>query len=63
MFVDEEEISIASNTHLLKNEVHFFIQEVLNEVRLPYKLSDLQLLSIHVIVSPTGSGKTNVIYL
>ena len=68
---DEDEISLAIYSHLLSDEVHHYILEVLNEVRLPYKLSDFQLLSLHVLgsgnnlllVSPAGSGKTNVIYL
>ena len=68
---EEDEISLATYSHLLSDEVHHYILEVLNEVRLPYKLSDFQLLSLHVLgsgnnlllVSPAGSGKTNVIYL
>ena len=68
---EEDEISLATYSHLLSDEVHHYILEVLNEVHLPYKLSDFQLLSLHVLgsgnnlllVSPAGSGKTNVIYL
>ena len=68
---DEDEISLAIYSHLLSDEVHHYILEVLNEVCLPYKLSDFQLLSLHVLgsgnnlllVSPAGSGKTSVIYL
>ena len=68
---DEDQISIAVNSHLLNDQVHHHLQEVLQEVQLPYKLSDFQLLSLHVLgsgknlllVSPAGSGKTNVIYI
>ena len=68
---EEDNISIADNGHLLSDKVHHYLQEVLSEVNLPYSLSDFQLLSLHCIgsgknlmlISPTGSGKTNVIYL
>ena len=68
---DEDQISIAAYSHLLSDQVHQCIQEVLHEVQLPYSLSDFQLLSLHVLgsgrnlmlVSPAGSGKTNLIYL
>jgi hypothetical protein len=70
-FEDEGAISIASHSHLLSDEVHYYITEVLSEVKLPFTLSDFQLISLHIlgsgrnlmIVSPTGSGKTIVIYL
>ena len=68
---EEDKISIADNGHLLSDKVDHYLQEVLSEVNLPYSLSDFQLLSLHCIgsgknlmlISPTGSGKTNVIYL
>ena len=70
-FEDEGEISIASHSHLLSDQVHYYITEVLNEVQLPFTLSDFQLISLHILgsgrnlmlLSPTGSGKTIVIYL
>ena len=40
---EENEISLATYSQLLSDEVHHYILEVLNEVRLPYKLSDFQL--------------------
>ena len=68
---EQDQISISDHQHLLNDVVHHYIQEVLSEVHLPYRLSDFQLLSLHVLgsgknlmlLSPTGSGKTNVIYL
>ena len=68
---EEDKITVTDHQHLLSDQVHLCIQEVLHEVKLPYKLSDFQLISLHVLgsnknlmlVSPTGSGKTNVIYL
>ena len=68
---EEDHISIANHQHLLNDVVHQYLQEVLHEVQLPYRLSDFQLLSLHVLgsgknlllLSPTGSVKTNVIYL
>ena len=68
---EEDQISIAENVHLLNDQVHIFIQELLQEIRLPFSLSNFQLLSLHVLgssknlmlVSPTGSDKTMVIYL
>ena len=68
---DNDQISIVKYAHLLNDHVHQYIHEVLLEIQLPYKLSDFQLLSLHVLgstknlllVSPAGSGKTLVIYL
>ena len=68
---EEDQISIALHSHLLRDEVHGSLQEVINEIQLPFSLSDFQKLSLHIIgsgqnlmlVSPTGSGKTLVIYL
>jgi hypothetical protein len=41
--VEEDEISLATYSQLPSDEVHHYILEVLNEVHLPYKLSDFQL--------------------
>jgi superfamily II DNA helicase RecQ len=68
---EKDKISLDLYPHLFVDVVHVAIQEVLSEVQLPYSLSDFQLLSLHVLgsgkslllVSPTGSGKTIVIYL
>ena len=51
----EDKISIAEYSHLISDKVHHYLQEVLHEVQLPYKLSDFQLLSLHVL----DSGKTS----
>ena len=61
----EDEISLTKYHHLLKDEIHSKIMEVLEETNLPFKLADFQLLSLHVLgskqnlvlLSPTGSGK------
>jgi hypothetical protein len=61
---EEDQISIATYGHLLNDEVHNCLMEVLNDVQLPYKLSDFQLLSLHVLgsgkhlmlISPTGNA-------
>ena len=69
--VEKDQINLDLYPHLLNDDVHLALQEVLHDVQLPFVLSDFQLLSLHVIgscqnfflVSPTGSGKTMVIYL
>ena len=65
--VDEppDEINIAKHAHLLKDTIHAFIMEVLQEANIKFKLADFQMLSLHVLgsqknlilLSPTGSGK------
>ena len=61
-----DQISVAKYQSLLLNDaVHQKIMEVLSETNLAFKLSDFQLISLHVLgnkknlvlVSPTGSGK------
>ena len=61
-----DEISVAKYHHLMLNDkVHQKIMEVLQETNITFKLSDFQLISLHVLgnkenlmlVSPTGSGK------
>ena len=68
---ENDEISISKNSHLLNDRIHLLIEEVLEDVKLPYRPSDFQMLSLHVLgsqknlvlISPTGSGKTLVIFL
>ena len=65
--VDEpnDEISLEHHPHLLNDDVHQLILEVLEDTKLSFKLADFQLLSLHVLgscnnlvlISPTGSGK------
>ena len=61
-----DDISIAKYQHLMLNDaVHMKIMEVLDDTKIKFKLSDFQLISLHVLgskrnlilVSPTGSGK------
>ena len=62
---DPEQITIRNHEHLLCDQVHIIIQEVLQENPVGFKLQDFQLLSLHclgslknvVLLSPTGSGK------
>ena len=61
----EDQISLQDHPHLLNDDVHLLIQEVLEETKIPFKLADFQMLSLHVLgsrnnlvlISPTGSGK------
>ena len=65
--VDEppDQISLSRYQHLLNDQVHTKIMEVLKETQLKFKLADFQLISLHVLgskrnlvlISPTGSGK------
>ena len=64
--VDEppDQIDIENHKHLLNDNVHHLIMEVLEDSKLRFKLADFQLLSLHVLgskrnlilISPTGSG-------
>ena len=64
-------ISLEKNLHLLRDEVGYFIEQVLREHPLPFPLLDFQKLALHqigslnnvILVSPTGSGKMLVVYL
>ena len=67
----EGKLTIEKNLHLLRDEVAFLIEEVLEEHPLPYQLKDFQKFVLHqigslnnvILVSPTRSGKMIVIYL
>ena len=71
--VDEapDQISISKYQHLLNDNVHTKIMEVLEDTQLKFKLADFQLVSLHVLgskrslvlVAPTGSGKMLIILL
>ena len=68
---EDDPISLAANLHLLNDEVHSVIEGVIQEAELPYRPTDFQLLSLHILgskknlilISPTGSGKTLIIFL
>ena len=68
---EPDQVSLTSHAHLLNDKMHNLIEEVLMEVNLPYRPSDFQMISLHVLgshrnlllISPTGSGKTLVIFL
>ena len=51
---EPDQISISCHSHLLRDEVHHSLNEVLNEVQLGYKLSDFQLLSMFLAVERTS---------
>ena len=61
----KDEIAIVKHENLLCDSVHLLIMEVLKEAKIVFRLSDFQLLSLHVLgskkhlilISPTGSGK------
>ena len=68
----EDQISVARNESLLLNDnVHQMIMEVVEETKIPFKLADFQLISLHtlgnqknlILISPTGSGKMLVVLL
>jgi len=64
-------ISLSSHKHLLSDNVHDAMMEVLRECNLGFELQDFQKVALHVIgssrnlvlIAPTGSGKMLVIYL
>ena len=68
---EENQISIASNCHLLSDPVALILEAVLEEKPLGFVLQDFQKLCLHaigclknvVLVSPTGTGKMIVAYL
>ena len=47
----EDQISLQDHPHLLNDDVHLLIQEVLEETKIPFKLADFQMLSLHVLGS------------
>ena len=61
----EDQISIDDHQDLLNAATTAILDEVVNDLSLPYKLSDFQRLSLNtllqkkdlVLLSPTGSGK------
>jgi superfamily II DNA helicase RecQ len=68
---EADQISLEKYGHLINPSNDHVLQEVLTDLALPYKLADFQTISIHtllqkrdlVLVSPTGTGKMNVISL
>ena len=61
-----EDINCVKYEHLILNDkIHSMILEVEQQVQLPFKLTDMQRISLHVLgnkenlilISPTGSGK------
>ena len=48
---DPDEINVNAHGHLLCDTVHLKLLEVLEEVQLPFHLSDFQKISLHVIGS------------
>ena len=62
---DPKQITIRNHEHLLCDQVHIIIQEVLQKNPVGFKLQYFQLLTLYclgslknvVLLSPTGSGK------
>ena len=48
---DADEINLEAYSHLLCDSVHLKLMEVLEDVQLPFELSDFQKISLHVIGS------------
>ena len=48
---DAHEINLEAYGHLLCDSVHLKLMEVLEDVQLPFELSDFQKISLHVIGS------------
>ena len=68
---DADQITLQKNSHLLSDEVHLIIQEVLSENPVSFMLQDFQLLCLHcigslqncILLAPTGMGKMVCAYL
>ena len=68
--VEEEEdaIKLSDYCDLVDHEIDGYLEKIVNDLELPYKLRDFQRLAIHticslknlILVSPTGSGKMDV---
>ena len=62
---DDDQIRIDDHQHLIDPSVTSFIDKVVDELSLPYNLSDFQTLSLNILLqkkdlillSPTGTGK------
>ena len=71
--VEEEvdQISIEKNKHLINQEVDSILDDIVTNLKMPYRPSEFQRVSVNalgqqknvVLVSPTGSGKMNVALL
>lgn len=68
---DPEQLTLEKYEHLLCDEVHLVIKEVLSENQIRFKLQDFQMLTLHclgslknvVLICPTGCGKMLCSYL
>ena len=66
---ETEQISLAKYGHLLDHSNDHILEIVLQDLSLPYELADFQIISLHtlfqkrdlLLLSPTGSGKGNLI--
>ena len=58
--VDEptDEISLVKYGHFLSDKIHGKIMEVLEETKIQFRLSDFQLLSLHVLGSKNNLGQS-----
>jgi superfamily II RNA helicase len=62
---EEDPISLAKNSELIDSSCSAILDEVEQDLALPYNLSDFQKLSVNILLqkkdlillSPTGSGK------
>ena len=67
---DKDQISMSKYEHLVKPANESIFNKVVSKLDLPYNLAEFQIISVHcllqkknvILVSPTGSGKMNVLY-
>ena len=65
---EKDTITVERHAHLMKPDIEEILDEVLEELKLPYSVSDFQRVAVNtvcslkhlILVSPTGSGKMNV---
>ena len=65
---EKDRISVEKYKHLIVTEIDECLDNIVEELSMPYKTSEFQRISVNalaqmknvVLVSPTGSGKMNV---
>ena len=65
---ERDSITLEDNSHYITEEIDSILDNIVQDLSLPYKLADFQRVAVNVLgsqknlilVSPTGSGKMNV---